>query len=84
VAKSADTIEVNIPANKRFTVVVDGRKQPGSATSQLSKKKGIIVKLMAGEENEYEIILGNQVSEISSVDFGGNSAFEQGNDGFDF
>lgn len=63
-ASNMNTIDVSIPANSRFTTVLDGRKISGPTTSKLSAKKGIVIRLLAGEDNEYEIILGNQLSNI--------------------
>lgn len=76
-AKDINTIEVSVPVNSRLTTVVDGRKILRTTTSQLSKKKGVVIRLHAGEDNEYEIIFGNQ---SSVIDMPGNDPI----DDFDF
>ena len=74
IAKNPNTIEVFVPVNSRFTAVVDGRKVTSPTTRQLSPKKGIVIQLLAGEDNEYEIILGNQSQDIYfDDDFSSNS-----------
>lgn len=67
-AKNTNSIEVSVPVNSRFTAVVNGRKISSPAISQLSKKKGVVIRLLAGEDNEYEIILGSQSQDID-IDF---------------
>lgn len=62
-ARNSNSIEVTIPVSSRFTAVVDGRKIAKPTISNLSKKKGVVIRLLAGEDNEYEIILGNQSSD---------------------
>lgn len=59
-AINTNTIEVTVPVNNRFNVVVDGRKVTSPLTRQLSKNRQIVIRLLASEDNEYEIIFGSQ------------------------
>lgn len=86
-AINMNTIEVTIPVNSRFNVVVDGRKVTSPITRQLAKNRQIIIRLLAGEENEYEIILGSRSDDQpwdSAFDDGFTSGGKAPADDFDF